>query len=200
MELMELKERKLPALDEDFAKDMGEADMVSLRAKLRASMEHNRAQEVKKARHDALLKALVEANPFDVPPSMVGGQLEEKVQEAQRQMQRISGTDVPLTPEQLNEIRGEGYEEAAFEVRAGLLLLEVAKANDLSISEDELTAAIADLVAKAPAQQQDQARAHYSDANRRNALRFSLLEDKSLAYLDSKSVLAPAGAAAPDKV
>lgn len=70
--LNEARRKELPALDDDFAKGLGEFDTIDgLRTRVRADLEKDAKQRADSAMRDALVQQIVEANPFDVPGSMV---------------------------------------------------------------------------------------------------------------------------------
>lgn len=70
--LNEARRKELPALDDEFARGLGEFDTIdALRTRVRGDMEKDAKQRADSAMRDALVQQIVEANPFDVPDSMV---------------------------------------------------------------------------------------------------------------------------------
>jgi len=61
----------LPELDDEFAKDVEYESMAEMRIKVREELEKNLAQENTRAEKEAVTDALIAANPFDAPPSIV---------------------------------------------------------------------------------------------------------------------------------
>jgi len=72
VQLLEVKRKELPALDDAFARELGEFESLeALRAAVRADMEANAVREADAQVRQQLVDQIVEANPFDVPTSWV---------------------------------------------------------------------------------------------------------------------------------
>ncbi|MEQ9569491.1 MAG: trigger factor, partial [Longimicrobiales bacterium] len=70
--LRERKERQLPELDDAFARSLGEfEDLDALKSRIREDLEKEADQQAEGAVRGQLLNAVIEANPFEVPASMV---------------------------------------------------------------------------------------------------------------------------------
>lgn len=191
VKLHELKTRELPKLDDEWAKDMGEDSLEALQGKLRDSLQQRKDAEVLDVRRTAVLKALVAANAFDVPPSMVSSQVERIVAGAAARVERMVGQRMNFTPEQLAGLRSDSMADAEFQVRSGLLMLEVAKAAKLETTDAEVVKEI-DTLAKQAGDQAERLRAYYDAAERREELKFRMLEDKVVELLLERSVEGPA--------
>ncbi len=75
IEIQEIKKKVLPALDDEFAKDLEHETLEELKAKTRETLE---AEAKHKQEHDqkkALMDKLIEANPFDIPAALVAHEL-----------------------------------------------------------------------------------------------------------------------------
>src|SRR5262249_17828919 len=67
-----IKRRKLPELDDEFAKDLGSFDTLdSLRARVREDLEHEARHAAERATRGELMKQLAGRVPFEVPPSLI---------------------------------------------------------------------------------------------------------------------------------
>lgn len=70
--VVEGRRKDLPALDDEFARALGEFETLdALRARVRSDLENDARTRADGAVRDALVQSIVEANPFDVPASMV---------------------------------------------------------------------------------------------------------------------------------
>src|SRR5262249_20315368 len=83
----EAREKQMPALDDEFAKDTGEADtLAELRDKVRAKLL---AEDQKQAREELkgdLVKELLKRNSFVVAPALVERQLDVMLQRSRLQL------------------------------------------------------------------------------------------------------------------
>ena len=186
-QLKELKKRERPALDDEFAKDMGEESLAALEAKVREQLQSRVESDSDNARRAAVLKHLIAVNPFSLPPSMLEGQLDRIVEGAKARFERMTGQRVQLNDEQIGALRQSSRADAEFQVRSGLLLVEVAKAADIAIAPEEVAAEV-ERIASTAGNEAERARAFYDDTNRREELRYALLEDKVVKYLISHAV------------
>ncbi|HEX2209720.1 MAG TPA: trigger factor, partial [Longimicrobium sp.] len=72
IKLEEARRKELPALDDDFARELGDFESLdALRARVRGDLESDATKRAESAVRDALVQQIVEANPFEVPESMV---------------------------------------------------------------------------------------------------------------------------------
>jgi trigger factor len=71
-----VKEEKLPETDEKFAQIFGQADMDSLRGKIRDELMERNRREAENQVEWAIVKAIHDRVQFEVPPSMVVRQAE----------------------------------------------------------------------------------------------------------------------------
>ena len=178
----EVKERKLPELDDEFAKDVGEfANLAALRTdakdKLLKQLEENAEQQLV----TGLVSALCGANPVEAPPSLVQQQMQLTLQELQMTARR-SGQKLQLNPELERQLQAD----SEMKVRAGLLMAEIAKRNSITIDDKDIEKGLEEL-AKETGKNVARLRAEYRDPNRRQMLVGMILEDKVLDLLISKA-------------
>jgi trigger factor len=76
VEIVGLKLKELPPLDDDFARDHGNAESLdALRTRVRGELEGQASARADAAVQDGLLDQLIARYTFDVPPSLVGPSL-----------------------------------------------------------------------------------------------------------------------------
>jgi len=136
-----VKQKKLPALDDEFAKDCGPyASLQELKDKLRDQMENSLKKDIEESYKDSILKRLVETHHFDLPDTLVERELDTIVRQKLQARQRAKATE-PLPPadaDELNKMREEHRENAQRRVKAGLILEAIAEKESLSVSQDDL--------------------------------------------------------------
>jgi trigger factor len=182
VKVKEIKRRELPDLDDELAKDLGEESLEALRGKLVDAMRSKKEQGAKEQRRKTLLEALVAANPFDLPRSMVTAQAERMVAGATERIAAMTGQRFDLSDGELASLAKESETDAEFQVRSGLLLLEVAKKEGLQVDAASIDAEIEAMASQAGP---DAARlkAHYASGEHRQGLEYRLLEDRTIAFL-----------------
>jgi trigger factor len=198
VKVKDIKQRLLPALDDELAKDVGNFEtLVELRADI-----HTRLQKTLKDQSDTsvaeqIVDKLNEKNRLDLPPSLVEQQCRmmelEILQSARRMGQKPTQDD-------FQRIHHQVHADAEKKVRAGLLMAAIARKHGLQIGDKEIQAGIEELAAET-GKNVAKVRAEYSDPQRRQVLIGMILEDKVLDLIESKATLhdggPPARAATP---
>ena len=146
VQVRSLRHKQLPELDDEFAKDLGEDSLETLRSKVREQMVDAREQQAKGALHQSLLDALVERTQFELPHGLVERQLENQMESLKRRF----GDQVPpdVLRQELGRMREEGREQAERRVREMLLLDAVAREHDVDVADDDLTRRMDELAAQ----------------------------------------------------
>ena len=137
-----VKEKELPALDDDFATTASEFDTLDeLRADLRQRIEQSRrAEQVGQAR-EKLLEALLERVEVPVPDSLLTGEIEAREHRLSHELEHI-GTDRGAYLETLGqsaeEFDAEVRETASKAIRSQFILDAVIDAESIGIDQGEL--------------------------------------------------------------
>jgi trigger factor len=190
----DLKERVLPEIDDELAKDAG--DFASLDA-LKQDIKEKVGKALKERAETSLAEQIVaklnEKNPLEVPPSLVEQQRRIMEQEVAMQARRFGAR---FTREQIEQLYAQINADAERKVRAGLLMAAIAKKNEFKVTDEDLEKAYAEL-AEETGKNVAKVKAEYRDAQRRQLLIGMVLEDKILDFIESKSTItdAPAEAA-----
>ena len=136
-----VKEKKLPALDDEFAKDCGPFNSLQeIKDKLREGMERALKREIEDGYKDTIIRRLVETHHFDLPETLVEREL-EAITRQYMQQQKGKGQESPGT-EDLTQLRQEHRNEAARRVKLGLVLDTIAEKEGLKVTQDDLNAEI----------------------------------------------------------
>jgi len=187
MQAKEIKTKELPNLDDEFAADLGEESLDALKSKIQERMLTGKKTEADNEQRQQMLKALVEINPFEVPESMVLSQSDRIIAGAAAQIQQMTGQKFPIADMDLDGLRAENRENAEFQVRSGLLLLEVAKAEELEVADADIDAHIQGILQGA-GEHGERIAAFYRAPEERDRLRYKLLEDKTIQFLLESAV------------
>src|SRR5690606_18029522 len=192
VKVRELREKVLPDVDDELAKDLGEHETLEeLRAATRAQLEKAAAERAESAVREQLLDKLVEKNPVPLPPSMVNEAERAMAQELAYLMQMTGSAGQELAAELGKTL----HTQAERRVRMTILMGELARQNDVKVEPEEIEARIAQIaeqsgkhIAKVRVEMQGE---------RRESLERQILQDKLLDYLLSRATVtdAPAGEA-----
>jgi trigger factor len=183
-----LRERRLPALDDEFAQKAGKFENVEkLRDSVRQSCLISREELHKAEAQNRLLDSLLKLTDFPLPESMVESHIAAIMDDMQGRLERQGKSLASLgkTPE---TIREEVRPEAEKRARTHIFLLAVARARDLSVTEQEVDAAIR-RIAMRDRQDVNSVKEYYAKNNLLFALRDQLLADKGMEELYSKAAI-----------
>jgi trigger factor len=184
VKVKDLKERVLPALDDEFAKDVGAFQtLVELRADVHTRLEKMLEDRAKTILAEQIIEKLNEKNPIDVPPSLVEQQCrmmeQELAQNARRSGQRV-------TAEDFAKVHDRVHVDAGKKVRAGLLMAAIAKKLDLKVTDADIQKALEELATET-GKNVAKVRAEYSDPQRRQILIGMIIEDRVLDAIEGKA-------------
>ncbi len=137
IDLKTIKEKVLPELNDDFAKDVGEYENLDqLKDAARTSINQRKRQESEARVRDQIFDALIEKNPFTVPKGMVEMQAENMLQEVTRMFQQ-QGMDISEMGQSKAQMLENYREPAEKRVRSGLLLEAVATKENIKAEEND---------------------------------------------------------------
>lgn len=189
-EVQELKEKFLPPLDDDLAKDLGEFDsLAELKQQVRATLREEAQREAERNLRQQLVERLLERNPFDPPEALVEHELDRRIEELVRQL--ISrGVDPQKTGFDWRGFREGQRTAAAASVRASLLFSRIAEREGLRESEEETTREIERIAAEL-GRSADSVRAQLLKDGGLERLRGRLRRDKAIDFLRQNARIEP---------
>jgi trigger factor len=180
----EIKERVLPALNDEFAKEVAGVDtLAELTEKLRKDQAEIAEREARRALHEVLVTRLVETNPFDLPPGMVEAETEQLIADLQRQVRAQQGQVPPLQIS--DEVRQQLREQAITRIKRELLLEEIAKRENLAVDDADVEAHLARL-AERTEQRLEYIRRQMEQAGALESIRHNILADKVLDFVAAR--------------
>ena len=188
--LKALKTRQVPSLDDELAKDLGIEGIETLeqlRARIRGDLEKRERRRSDAELKDALIKAALARNDFEVPPALVERAIDAMLQGAAERFAR-QGLDIRQMGLDASRLRADLREQALLQVKGALLLEAIADQEKLAATEEDIQAEIARTAAELElplAKVQQQMRG--GDA--KGALSTKIREDKALAFLTSEAKL-----------
>jgi len=190
VEVKALQRRRLPELNDAFAKELGEEGLdtlEALRTRLREALTERRERGAQETLRRTLLDALIERTPFEVPPGLVDRRLSQRLSTAHDQLASM------MSDEELHARMGEWRvawrPEAEREVRDALLLEAVAAQQGFEAADDEVQARI-DQIAREQGIAPARLAALYEERGLTPALRVRIAEEKALEFLTSRAKVA----------
>jgi trigger factor len=180
----DLKERLLPALDDELAKDIGSFDtLVALRADVHTRIEAMLKEQAETALAEQIVEKLNVNNPIDVPPTLVQQQCKMMEMEVASQARRMGQR---FTQESFQAIHSRIHADAERKVRAGLLMAAIARKQEFKVSDEDIEQGYKEL-AEQTGKNVAKVKAEYREKSKRDMLVGMILEDKILDFLEGKS-------------
>jgi len=179
--LKELKERKLPEFNDEFAKSQGSDTVDALKAKVKADLERGAKNRVETEAREELLKALIEKNPFECPASMIDRGVDFMLDGALQSLMR-SGVDPRMLNLDWSKLRSEMRPRAEVEVRGSMLLEALGKTENLSAGDAELDAKYEE-ISKQTGMPATQVKARYVAPEAQDSLKTRIIEEKAMALV-----------------
>ena len=170
-----IQEKKLRDLDDNLAREVFKLDSLEeLRSRIRLNLDGEERVRIQRELETAVTTELIRRNAFELPERLVQWMLDRVIHEA---------TEGRAVGEALHQELAQRYREGVERsLRRELLLAAVARQEKLEVRDDEVGGEI-DRMAQADPRQAARVRARYQAADRREALRESLLERKALDWL-----------------
>lgn len=196
--LREVRMRVVPALDDDFARDTGEAESLDeLTTKYAEQVKQEDADLAERDARQRLVEALLERNAFDPAPSLVSREAQAQAQMFKQQLSRQG-----LTLKQLGmtdaRLMQSMRAQATFNVKAFLLLEAIREKESIDVTEEELDAEVKEM-AEAQGQNPARLRATMEKNNQILVLRAQMREDRVLEFLMGKAEVTEAPDPEPEK-
>ena len=171
-----IQEKKLPVLDDAFAKTLGVESAEQLREAVRKDIAaQKRAQSYEKMK-DELFAKLLSLASFSLPDGLVQRQQERWVEQAQRKYEKI-GLSSGQFEEQRSKIENEAAEKAKDQVKLYFILQRIAGEEGVAIDEIELERKLAALSKESKRPMEEVRRVFEED------LRESMREAKTIEFL-----------------
>jgi trigger factor len=182
LKVSEVKEKVLPALDDEFAKSLGEFEtLATLRAEVRKQLEARREAEQRRELEDKVVGAVLARHEFTVPDAMVMRQIAHQVEHARERLRR-QGVDPDGVSWDVPKLVGELRPGAEQGVRRALLLEAIADKEGLTAADEEVEAEV-DKIARASQRPAPAVRRMMEKSGDLEALRMGLRERKTLEFL-----------------
>ena len=138
----EVKEEELPALDDEFAKDVSEFDTLKeFKEDIKAKLAKHAAEASEYETKNAVMEKIYEENPFDVPQVMIDDQVDQMLEEFSQQLSH-QGLSLDLYCQYLQktkeDIRKELAPDAEKKVKSRIIIEAVADAENIEASKEDI--------------------------------------------------------------
>jgi trigger factor len=185
-EVLGIKEKKMPELNDDFAKQVSEAQTLEeLRGKVRQGLESESEMRQTAAVREELLRKLTSAHDFPVPEALVQNQMDARLERAVRSL-AAQGVDPRGINVDWAALRQRQRERAVEDVKAELLLDRIATAESIEVGEEDSEREI-ERLAERSGESAAAVRASLTKQGALDRMKSKLRSDKTLDWLRSNA-------------
>jgi trigger factor len=181
----EVKAKKLPSLDDEFAKSVGEFDdLQALKDDLSVKLGEVKRGAVEEQTRAMVLEALVDRSDLDPPQKLVDAEFDHRLHHFEDDLKGVGLTlsDYARQTDSTElEARRELRAQAARSVKAEMLLEEVARAQKIEVTQEELGLEIAVAAARAERDPKELAK-QLAESGRLSGVAADIMRRKALEY------------------
>ena len=151
VKINEIKAKELPELDDEFAQDAAGVDtLAEYKEEIKKNLTEKKETEAKKTKEDEAIQKIIDKSKMDLPEAMIETQCETMVEEF---AQRIAQSG--LTMEQylqfsgmtVDQLKEQVRPEALTRIQSSLVLEQIAKDENIEVSDDDVNAEIEKMAA-----------------------------------------------------
>ena len=186
VKIKEIKEKILPPLDDEFAKDLGDySSFEELKAKLKGEIEKEKELVLERQLKDQVVDQLLEANPFEVPESLVEEQAKAMVSDTKLKLaaQGVVLKNLGVTEEKLQE---DYKAMAQKQVKTFLILDKIASQEGIAVTDEEADDRLKEM-AERMHQKFDVVKRYYEKNELLPEVKAGIIRDKILNFLLEKA-------------
>ena len=186
VKVKEIKEKILPVLDDEFAKDLGDySTLAELKAKLQEEIEREKQSVLDRQLKDQMVELLLQKSKFDVPESLVEGQTKTLVSDTKLRLasQGLKMDSLDVSDEKLQQ----DYRETAMkQVRTFLILEKIADQEGIKVTDDEADNRLRE-ISERTRQKFDVVKRYYEKNELIPEVKAGIMNEKTLNFLLEKA-------------
>jgi trigger factor len=186
VEILGIKEKKRPELNDEFAKDISEFQTIDeLRKKVRENLDAARDQRIKDQTREKLIAKLVETHEFPVPQALVEHQMDSRLERTIRSL-ASQGVDPRAVNVDWVSLRSRQKDRAVEDVKAELLLDRIATTENIDVTDEDVEKKIEEL-AQRSGESATAVRANLTRQGTLDRMKSNLRSEKTLDWLIQNS-------------
>ena len=189
VKIKEIKEKVLPSLDDEFAKDLGSySSLGELKVQLRRDLEKEKQSVLDRQLKDQLVDQLIQAHPFELPESLVEEQAKSLVSDTKTRLasQGVAFESLGVTEEKLKE---DYRETAQKQVRTFLILEKISEREGITVTDEEAEERLKE-ISERTRQKLDVVKRYYEKNGLMPELKSGILSNKTMNLLLEKAEIA----------
>jgi trigger factor len=185
VKIKETKEKILPPLDDEFAKDLGDSSLDELKIKLRGEIEKEKKRILEAQLKNQMVDQLLEANSFEVPESLVEEQAKALVSDTKLRLaaQGVDFKNLGVSEEKLQE---DYRSLAKKQVKTFLIFEKIAGCEGIAVTDEEADDRLKE-ISERMHQKFDVVKQYYEKNGLLPEVKAGIIRDKTLNFLLEKA-------------
>jgi trigger factor len=177
VELLDVKRKSLPALDDAFARDVGDFDSLdALKTAVKTDLESHAQRDAESQLRQQLLDEVISANPFDVPEGWVA-----ELSDAYLKQFQVPEEERPRFAQEFRPV-------AERQVRRDLVIETIAEREGLTATEADIDDRVAEVASKRGSNPSE-VYASLQKAGRLREIERSITEEKVFTWLKERNTV-----------
>jgi len=195
VDVLGIKTKKLPELNDEFAKDVSDATSLDeLKKKVREGLEHERDHRQKELQREKIIAELVKLHDFPVPESLVEHQMDVRLERVVRSLAQ-QGVDPRAVNVDWVSLRKRQEDRAKDDVKAELAIDRIATEEKIDVTEEELQHELEHLASHS-GESAEAIRARLTKQGALDRMKAKLRSDKTVDWLAQNARIKTVAAAA----
>jgi trigger factor len=137
VEMVEVKEKVLPEINDEFAKSFGAENLEKLREGVRTDLENELKYKLDRSVRNQVIRALMDKVTFDLPETAVAQETKNVVYDLVRENQK-RGISRDLIEKEKDQIYAAAAQGAKERVKSAFLFQKIAEKEGIKVSQDEI--------------------------------------------------------------
>jgi trigger factor len=145
IKLNAIKEKQVPNLDDEFAKDLGVESLAELKKRVSENLEHELKQTSERDVRSQLVDKLLAKNEFALPPSLIVKQAEYLAARQSEMLQR-QGFPKDEIKKLIDNMKAEIHKQAEREIRLQYVIDSLGEIEKIEVTEAEISGRINEIL------------------------------------------------------
>jgi len=182
VDVNEVKQKELPELNDDFAKDISDVEsFAELKKAIRSDLKEQAAKLSEERSKDELMKKIIAKTQYDIPETLISHEVDRMLADVAYNY-RIDLDKLKEDEQRYKEYRDNLRPRAHESLKYELLLAEIAKKEEIKVSEEEINKEIKDY-AKRQKRDFEDMKKKMKDNDTLDSLRYRMRISKSLNFV-----------------
>ncbi len=196
--IKEIKKKNLPAIDDEFAKDLGLENITEMRERIRERLSAFKKEQIEKIQKANIINKILESHKFEVPETLFKRELESLVMQEslsqKKSLETTAGSEnleqekviAPQSQDDVEKMQAELETRALRNVQASIIIDMIGEKEGLAVADNEVSERISLLAQRLSATPEAVKNLYYREGSL-EGLKHSIYEDKVMDLLLAKA-------------